>query len=75
MDNYGPFPCLPLMWMLMTRIIANTVYVYMNTGMYNLPPIEQRRSRRNSRGAKDKLLADKMVLNDCKKKQTNLGVA
>ena len=59
----------------MTRIIANTVYVYMNTEMYNLPPIEQRRSRRNSRGAKDKLLADKMVLNDCKKRQTNLGVA
>ena len=45
----------------------------MNT--YNLLPVEQKGYRRNSRGTKDQLLIDKMVLNDCKKRHTNLGRA
>ena len=72
-DNYRPISCLPLMWKLMTGIIANSVYEYLE--MYNLFPVEQKRCRRNSRGTKDQLLIDKMVLNDRKKKDNNLGMA
>ena len=72
-DNYRPISCLPLMWKLMTGIIANSVYEYLE--MYNLLPVEQKGCRRNSRGTKDQLLIDKMVLNDCKKRDTNLGMA
>ena len=70
-DNYQPVSGLPLMWKLMTGIIGNSVYEYLET--YNFLPVEQEGSRRNSRGAKDQLLIDKMMLNDCKKRHTNLG--
>ena len=72
-DNYRPISCFPLMWKLMTGIIANSVYEYLE--MYKLLPVEQKGCRRSSRGTKDQLLLDKMVLNDCKKRHTNLGMA
>ena len=71
-DNSRPISCLPLMWKVMTGIIANSVYEYLE--MNNLLPVEQKGCRRNSRGTKDQLLIDKMVLNDCKKRHTNLGM-
>ena len=43
--NYQPISCLPLMWKLMTGIIANSVYEYLE--MYNLLPVEQKGCRRN----------------------------
>ena len=46
----------------MTRIIANSVYEYLE--MYNLVLIEQIGCRKYSRRTKGKLLIDKMVLND-----------
>ena len=71
-NNYRPISCLTLMWKLMTRIIVNSVYEYRK--MYNLPLVEQKGCRRNSRGTKNQLLIDKMVLNDCKKRHTDLGM-
>ena len=43
--------------------------------MNNLLPVEQKGCRKNSRGTKDQLLIDKMVLDDCKKRHTKLGMA
>ena len=43
--------------------------------MYKLLPVEQKIHRRNSRGAKDQFLIDKIVLNDYKKRHTNLEMA
>ena len=57
----------------MTGLIANSVYEYPE--MYNLLPVEQKGCKRNSRGTKGQLLIDKMVLNDSKKRHTNLGMA
>ena len=56
----------------MTGIIANSVYEYLE--VYNLIPVEQKGCRRNIRGTKDQVLIDKMVLNDCNKRHTNLGM-
>ena len=71
-DNYQSILCFPFMWKLMTGIIANSVCEYLE--VYNLIPVEQKGCRRNIRGTKDQLLIDKMVLNDCKKRHTNLGM-
>ena len=70
--NYQPISYLPLMWNLMTGIIANSVHEYLE--MYNLLPVEQKRCRRNGRGTKDQLLIDKKMLHDCKKRHTNRGM-
>ena len=72
-DNFQPIFCLPLMQKLMTGIIANSVYKYLE--VYNLIPVEQKGCRRNIRETKYQLLIDKMVMNDCKKRHTNLGIA
>ena len=37
-------------------------------------PVEQKGCRRRSRGTKDQLLIDKMVLTDCKRKHKNLAM-
>ena len=72
-DNYQPILCLSLMQKLMTGIIANSVYKYLE--VYNLIPVEQKGCKRNVRETKYQLLIDKMVTNDCKKRHINLGIA
>ena len=72
-DNYQSILCLLLMRKLMTIIIANSVYQYLE--MYNLLPAEQKGCRTNNRETKDELLIDKMVLNHCKKRHANLRMA
>ena len=59
-DNYRLILCLPFMLKLITGVIANSVYGYLD--LHNLIPVEQKGSRRNIRGTKDQLLIDKMVL-------------
>ena len=72
-DNYRPISCLPLMWKLMTGIISNVLYDFLEDA--GKLPNEQKGCRRRSRGTKDQLLIDKTVLNDCRKRHTNLGMA
>ena len=71
--NYRPITCLPLMWKLLTGMIAEETYDYLEN--MKLLPEEQKGCRRKSRGTKDQLLIDKTVLKDCKKRHTNLCVA
>ena len=72
-DNYQPISSLSLMWKIMTRMIANSVYEYLE--MHNVLAVEQKGCRRSSRRTEDQLLIEKMVLNDCKKGHFNLGMA
>ena len=72
-DNYRPITCLPLMWKLLTGMISNALYDFMESS--GKLPIEQKGCRRKSRETKDQLLIDKTVLNDCRKRHTNLGMA
>ena len=71
--NFRPISCLPLMWKLMTSILANNMYVYL--GETSLLPSEQKGCGRKSRGTKDQLLIDQMILRDCKRRHTNLAMA
>ena len=59
-DNYRPISCLPLMWKLLTGVIAESMYEYFERN--NILPEEQKGCRRKSRGTKDQLLIDKVIL-------------
>ena len=64
-DNYRLTTCLPLMWKLLTGVIAEEMYNYLERE--KILPEEQKGYRTGSRGTKDQLLIDKMVLKDCRK--------
>ena len=72
-DNYRPITCLPLMWKLLTGVIAEEMYNYLERE--KILPEEQKGCRRGSRGTKDQLLIDKKGLKDCRKRHTNLSMA
>ena len=69
-DNYRPITCLPLMWKLLTGMIAEEMYNYLEREKFF-----QKRCKRGGRGTKDQLLIDKTVLKDCRKRHTNLSIA
>ena len=71
-DNYRPILCFPLMWILITGTIAESIYNFLDVN-YKLP-VEQKRCKKKSRGTKDQLLIDKTILHDCRKIHTNLGM-
>ena len=71
-ENYHPITCVPLMWKLLTGLIAEEMYDYLE--QEKLLPKEQK-CRRGSRGTKNQLLIDKTGLKDYKKRHTNLSMA
>ena len=73
MSNSGPITWLPLIWMLLTSILGEELYEYLENT--NSLPWEQKRCREGSRGTKDQLLIDKMMVKDCKRRLPSLGVA
>ena len=72
-DNYQPITSLPLMWKLLTGVIAEEMYNYLERE--KILQEEQKGHKRGSCGTKDQLLIDKTVLKDCKKRHTNLFIA
>ena len=72
-SNYRPITCLPVMWKLLTGIISEELYTYLEET--NTLPKEQKGCRRNTRGTKDHLLVDKMIMRNCKRRKTNLSMA
>ena len=73
MSNFGPIICLPLIWKLLTGILAEELYEHLEKT--NSLPWEQKGCRKGSRGTKDQLLIDKMIVKDCKRRLTSLAVA
>ena len=72
-NNYRPITCLPTTFKLMTAIIAESMLNHReNSGLI---PDEQKGNRTKSRGMKDQLLIDKMILRNAKRRKTNLHVA
>ena len=72
-SNYRPIACLPLMWKLLTGILADKIYDHLQ--MNRLLPDEQKGCRRKSRGTKDQLLIDREVLREAKRKKRHLAMA
>ena len=71
--NYRPIACLPVVYKLLTGIMAEAIYQHLHNN--SLLPVEQKGCRRNCRGTKDQLLIDKMVLRNSKRRKTNLNMA
>ena len=69
-NNYRPITCLPIMWKLFTGILADEIYNHQEKEQ--LLPMEQNGCRRKSRGMKDHLLIDRMIIRNCKRRQTGL---
>ena len=70
-ENYRPITCLPVMWKLLTGIIAEDLYEFLDTE--NLLPDEQKGCRKNSQGTKGQLYIDKM-LKEVKSRKTNIAM-
>ena len=71
--NFRLITCLPLIWKLLTGILAEELYEHLEKT--NSLPWEQKGCRKGSRGTKDQLLIDKMIVKDCKRWLTSLAVA
>ena len=71
--NYRPITCLATMYKLLTSIISERTYNFLED--QQLLSTEQKGCRRGSYGCKDQLLVNKMILEDCKKKRKTLSVA
>ena len=59
-SNYRTITCLPLVWKLLTGVIAKYVYAFLDTNL--LLPREQNRYRKKSRGTNDPMFIDKMIM-------------
>ena len=72
-ENFWPITYLPLMWKLLSGMLSEKMYYHFEMGQ--LLSEEEKGCRKRSRGTKDQLLIDKMVLRNCKRRKTNLAMA
>ena len=71
--NYRPITCLPTMYKILTSIITERTYTFLDNN--NLLPAEQKGCRKGSYGCKDQLLINKAILEEAKSKKKNLSTA
>ena len=73
LTNFRPITCLPIMWKLLTGVLADKMYEHLEEKQ--LLQEEQKGCRRKSKGAKDQLLIDKLIIRNCKRRKTGLAMA
>ena len=71
--NYRPIACLNLISKLLTGIISDKTYDQLQKNRLLLE--EQKGSRRKCQGTKDQLAIDRCILQNCRKRKTNLSMA
>ena len=72
-SNYRPITCVPLMWTLLTGVIADQTYTYLD--QEKLLPEEQKGCREGSRGTKYLLYIDRAVIKEVNSRNKNLAMA
>ena len=72
-SNYRPITCLPLMWKLLTGVIADLIYAYLD--QEKLLPEVQKGYRKGSRPTNDLLYIDRAVIKEVKSRNKNLAMA
>jgi len=72
-SNYRPITCLSVVWKFLTGILRALLYAYLTDN--GLIPIQQKGCTQNSKGTKDHLLVDMMLMNDAKIRHRNLFMA
>ena len=71
--NYRPITCLPTMYKILTSVISERTYNFLES--HDLLPREQKGCRRGSYGCKDQLLINKAIIEEVKSKKRNLTTA
>ena len=71
--NYRPIACLNLLWKLLSGILSEKTYKFLDNN--KLLPDEQKGCRKKCQGTKDQLAIDKCILKNCKRRKTNLSMA
>ena len=71
-NNCSPIASVPLMWKLLTSVLAEKVYLHLSEK--NVLRDQQKGFRKDSRGTKEQLLIDEQILKHCKKHQSNLAM-
>ena len=72
-SNYRPITCLPLMWKLLTGVIAGQIYAHLD--QEKLLPEEQKGCRKGSRGTNNLLYVDRAVIKEVKSRNKKLAMA
>ena len=70
--NYRPITCLPVMWKLLTGIISDKLYEFLDAG--NMLPDEQKGCRKGAQVTNDQLFIDNMILKESKARGKNLSL-
>ena len=70
-SNYRPITCLPLMWKLLTDVIADQLYAHLDQEKLLLE--EQKGCRKRSRGTNGLLYIDQTVIKEVKSRNNNLA--
>ena len=63
-SNYRPFTCLPLCWKILTALLTDEIYAFLENNQFL--PEEQKGCRRKSRRTGDQLYIDKIILKKVK---------
>ena len=71
-SSYRPITCLPLMWKLLTGVIADQIYGHLD--QQKLLPEEQQGCRKRSRGTNDLLYIDRTVIKEVKSTKKKLAM-
>ena len=71
-SNYRPIICLPLCWKILTALLTDEIYAFLENNQFL--PEEQKRCRRKSRETGDQLYIDKMILKEIKTRKKNLAM-
>ena len=72
-SNYRPISCLPLVWKLLTGVIAEEIFGFLETNL--LLPQEQKGFSRKSTGTNDLLFIAKTIMREVKMRMRNLSMA
>lgn len=71
--NYRPITCLPTMYKILTAAITNRMYLHLMQN--NIFPCEQKGCKKKTKGCKDNLLINKLIVWQAKKQKKNLSMA
>ena len=72
-SNYRPITYLPLMWKLLTGVIADQIYTHLDPEKLLLE--EQKACRKGSRGTNHLLYIERAVIKELKSRKKNLAMA
>ena len=72
-SNYRPITYLPLMWKLLTGVVASQIYAHLD--QEKLLPEEQKGCKKGSRGTINLLYIDRAVIKEVKSRNKNLPMA